>query len=91
MCDLRELREKDPVKWTEDARKKIEFTSNETAQSFALRYKEVCKVDYIIGRLNAGEKKWVISRETFPQSICDKMAEKKEKYWTNMADILMSE
>ncbi len=91
MCDLREMREKDPVKWTEDARKKIEVTANEESSSFGERYLEVCNFTYIADRINTKEKVWIKNTETYPQSICIKLAEAKAQAWTNMANILMGD
>ncbi len=91
MCDLREMREKDPMKWTEDARKKIEITGNEENLSFAERYNAVCSFSFIADRINTPEKEWIGTTETYPQSICQRIAVTKAQAWSNMSTILMGD
>lgn len=91
MCDLREMREKDPTKWTEDIRKKIEKTSTEENRPFGERYREVCNFSYVASRVNTKEKEWITSTETYPQTICQDLADKKALAWSHMGNILMTE
>ena len=91
MCDLREMREKDPTKWTEDIRKKIEITSKQENVPFGERYKNVCDFSYVSSRVNTEEKTWINSTETYPQTICEWIATKKVIAWTSMGNILMTE
>lgn len=91
MCDLREMREKDPTKWTEDIRKKIELTSTAENKPFWERYREVCDFSYIAGRINTKEKEWIISTNTYPQTICEWLADRKALAWSHMWNVLMTE
>ena len=91
MCDLREMREKDPTKWTEDIRKKVETTSTKENVTFWERYRQVCKFWYIAWRVNTKEKTWIDSTETYPQTICEWIADQKVVAWSNMGNILMTE
>ena len=91
MCDLREMREKDPTKWTEDIRKKVETTSTRENRPFGERYREVCNFSYIASRINTTEKEWIVKTTTYPQTICEWIAEQKAQAWSNMGNILMTE
>ncbi len=91
MCDLRELRKKDAVEWTEDLRKNLELTGPPESNPFAVRYRQVCNFSYIADRINTDNKKWVVSTETYPQSICQRLADKKALSWDIMGKILMWE
>lgn len=91
MCDLREMREKDPVKWTEDIRKKFELTTASDVNTLAESYLWVCNFWYIEMRIgnNTKDEAWIKSTNTYPQSICKSIAKRKVQAWYNMAYILM--
>ncbi len=97
MCDLRELREKDPIKWTEDLRKKTESSTasgvESEANNFAQRYLDVCVFSHIQGLLNSDPSgtKWITNTDTYPQTTCNRIAAQKAQAWYNMGIILMNE
>lgn len=101
ICDMRESRETDAVKWKEKIDTTFSSSPSDTNKadssdkSVLARYRTICDNGGVnimnIVNSNSEKKLWIDNTTSFPESLCNKRAEQKTKMWTNLGKILMSE
>ncbi len=89
ICKLRETREKNIIITSNDIRVTLEWTA--TNIWFLQKYDQVCGFPYIQSHINTNEKQWILTTETYPQTICKNIATSKKYAWKNLAYILVSD
>lgn len=99
ICALREMREKDPVKWTTYIKENFDASTvyNGAIESAPIeeQYLDVCKNGGVavmnIVNANSEKKQWIATTNAFPQSTCEAIAKAKSDAWRKLGYILMTD
>lgn len=88
---LQKERSKDAVVWTEAYGSCVEGRPQGSAGSLTHFYDQLCGFSMINNFLNSNSqgKKYAISSESFPQSMCVNLANQKKSMWMTMGSFMM--
>ncbi len=90
MQALQKERSKNAVAWTESYGSCIEGRPQGSAKSLVHFYDNICSFTFVNDFLNSNSlgKKYAISTEAFPQSVCRDLANKKKTMWLTMGSFM---